>query len=39
MHFGFTWDSPDMDLWNIDLLDARLDLLDTDNSSKNFVCL
>ena len=39
MHFGFTLDSPDMDLWNIDLLDARLDLLDTDNSSKNFICL
>ena len=39
MHFGFTLDSSYMDLWNIDLLDARLDLLDTDNSSKHFVCL
>ena len=30
MHFGFTLDSLDMDLQNIDLLDAHLDLLDTD---------
>ena len=27
------------DLWNIDLLDAHLDLLDTDHSCKHFVCL
>ena len=39
MHFGFTLDLPDIDLLNIDLLDAHLDLLDTDISSKNFVCL
>ena len=38
MHFGFTLDSSDLDLWNIDLLGAHLDLLDTDNSSKHFVC-
>ena len=38
MHFGFTLDSSDKDLWNIDLLGAHLDLLDTDNSSKHFVC-
>ena len=29
----------DTDLWNIDLLDTHLDLLDTDITSKNFVCL
>ena len=39
MHFGFTLDSSDIDLWNIDLLDAHLDLLDTNISSKHFVCL
>ena len=36
MHFGFTLDSSDKDLWNIDLLDVHLDLLGTDNSSKHF---
>ena len=36
MHFGFALDSPDIDLWNIDLLDTDLDLLDTDISSKHF---
>ena len=39
MHFGFTLDSSDIDLWNIDLLDAHLDLLDTDIPSKYFACL
>ena len=39
MHFGFTLDSWDIDLWNIDLLDTYLDLFDTDNSSNHFVCL
>ena len=39
MHFGFALDSLDMDLQNIDLLDAHLDLLDTDIPSKHFVCL
>ena len=39
MHFGFALDSSDIDLWNIDLLDTHLDLLDTDIPSKNFVCL
>ena len=29
MHFGIALDSSDMDLWNIDLLDTYLDLLDT----------
>ena len=29
MHFRFALDSADIDLWNIDLLDAYLDLLDT----------
>ena len=39
MHFGFALDSSDIDLWNIDLLDANLDLLDIDIPSKHFVCL
>ena len=39
MHSAFTLDSSDIDLWNIDLLDTHLNLLDTDNSSKPFVCL
>ena len=38
-HFGFALDSSDIDLWNIDLLDTHLGLLDTDISIKNFVCL
>ena len=36
---GFALDLSDIDLWNIDLLDTHLDLLDTDITSKNFVCL
>ena len=28
MHFGFTLNSSDIDLWNIDLLDEHLDLVD-----------
>ena len=39
MHFGFTLDSSVTDLWNIDLLDAYLDLLDTYIFSKHYVCL
>ena len=39
MHFGFALDSSDIDLWNIDLLDTYLDLLDTGIPSKHFVCL
>ena len=39
MHFGFALDSPDIDLWNIDLIDTHLDLLHTDIPSKHFVCL
>ena len=27
MHFGFTLDSRNIDLWDIDLLDTDLDLL------------
>ena len=38
-HFGFVLDLSDIDLWNKDLLDTHLDLLDTDIISKNFVCL
>ena len=39
MHFGFASELSDIDLWNIDLLDTHLDLLDTDIPSKYFVCL
>ena len=39
MHLGFALDSSDKDLWNIDLLDTRLDLWDTGIPSKHFVCL
>ena len=39
MHFGFALELSDIDLWNIDLLDTHLDLLDTNITSKNFVCL
>ena len=34
MHFRFALDLSDTDLWNIDLLDIHLDLLDTDIPSK-----
>ena len=37
MHFGFTLDSSDIDLLNIDLLDIHLDLSDTYIPSKQFV--
>ena len=39
MHFGFTLELSDIDLWNIDLLDTHLDLLDTDITSKHLACL
>ena len=39
MHFEFALDSLDIDLWNTDLFDTHLDLLDTDISSKYFVRL
>ena len=39
MHFGFALELSDTDLWNIDLLDAHLDLLDTDIPSKYLLCL
>ena len=38
-HFGFALDLSDIDLWNIDLSDTHVDLLDTDITSKNFVSL
>ena len=39
MHFGFGWELSNVDLWNIDLLDTHLDLLDIDIPSKYFLCL
>ena len=39
MHFGFALELPNVDLLNIDLLDAHLDLLDTDVPSKYFAFL
>ena len=39
MHFGFASELSDIGLWNIDLLDTHLDLLDTLISSKYFLCL
>ena len=39
MHFGFGLDLSHIDLWNMDLLNTHLDLLDTDISSKYFACL
>ena len=37
--FRFALDASHIDLWDIDLLYADLDLVDTDVSSKHFVCL
>ena len=34
MHFGFTVELSDIDLWNIYLLDTHLDLLDKDIPSQ-----
>ena len=39
MHFGIALELPDIDLWDVDLLDTYLDLLDTDFPTKYFVCL
>ena len=39
MHYGFALDLSVIDLLNIDLLDAHLDLLDADVPSKHFACL
>ena len=39
MHVGFSFELLTIDLWNIDLLDTHLDLLDTDILSKYFFCL
>ena len=36
MHFGFTLELSDIDLWNIDLLDTHVDFLDTDIPCKFF---
>ena len=38
MHFKYATDSSDTYLWNIDLFDTNLDLLDTDIPSKHFLC-
>ena len=37
MYFGFALELSGIDLWNIDLLDTHLDLLDTDIPNKYFV--
>ena len=39
MHLWFVLELSYIDLWNIDLLDIQLDLLDIDIPSKYFVCL
>ena len=39
MHFGLALDSSDIHLWNIDLLDAHLDLFYTNIPIKHFVSL
>ena len=39
MHFGFALELSETDLWNIDLLDTHLDLLDTGIPNKYFVSL
>ena len=39
MYLGFALDASDTDLWDIELLDTDLGLLDTDNPSKDFVCV
>ena len=38
MYFGFALELSNVDLLNIDLLDAHLDLLDTDIPSEYFTC-
>ena len=39
MRFGFALELSNIDLWNIDLLDTHLYLLDTDIPSKYSICL
>ena len=39
MHFRSALELSNIDLWNINLLDTHLDLLDTDIPTKYFVCL
>ena len=39
MHFGFALDSLYIDLWNVDLSDTHLDLLDADVLNRPSVCL
>ena len=36
MHFGLALELSNIDLWNMDLLDTHLDLLDADIPSKFF---
>ena len=38
MHFGFALDLSEINLWNIDLLDTHLDLLDTNIPGKDSAC-
>ena len=38
MHFGFALDLSEINLWNIDLPDIHLDLLDTDIPGKDSAC-
>ena len=39
MHFEFALESSHIDLWNVDLSDRHVDLLDTDVPSRRFVFL
>ena len=39
MYFGIVFELSDIDLWNVDLLDTHLDLLDTDIPSILFVSI
>ena len=39
MNLGFAFDSSDKDLWDVDLLDTDLDLLDTNIPNQNFAFL
>ena len=38
MYFGFALDLSEINLWNIDLSDTHLDLLDTDIPGKDSAC-
>ena len=39
MYFGFALELSDIDLWNINMLDTHLDLLDTDIPSVSFLSI